>query len=467
MNIERFFYQSFQKERLKNQKILLAVSGGVDSMVLLDLFEKYSSEPSLKFGVAHVNHKLRKESDQEEVFLRNYCQVREIPFFSARWQEGPIASTNVEARARMFRYQFFLEILNTQQYDCLVTAHHADDQAETILMRLIKGGFLQNMSGIKTERTFGSYKLIRPLLHFSKSEIKQYAVEKQLIWFEDATNLQVNYFRNRIRQEIVPIMKRENPQFLTQVDHLSEQINEAHELIGEVVTVHFPTIFKEVEEDVWEICLAEFRQRSKSLQYYLLYELFQKQGLLRKAKVNFVTIKQAQALLRGDEGKKVLHLSRGFRLVKSYQTAQLRRQEEEDDSLSQSPVFLNENQWQQLSVNEAIGLFLEQEPIVLPEELKGWTQQDSCVISSKAPLPICVRKHQSGDRMVIDVSGHTKKISRIFIDQKIEAALRLQSWVVTDYSDKILWLIPFRKSYLSIEKETDKIHYRLIYFKNE
>lgn len=467
MNIEQFFYQSFPKKRLKNQAILLAVSGGVDSMVLLDLFEKCSSESSLKFGVAHVNHGLRKESNQEENFLRDYCQIRGIPFFSTRWEEGATASTNVEARARTFRYQFFLELLNHENYDCLATAHHADDQAETILMRLIKGGFLQNLSGIKTERVFDRYKLIRPFLHFSKRDIKQYAKENQLMWFEDATNLQGDYFRNRIRQEVVPLMKKENPQFLTQVAHLSEQINEANNLIGEVVAAHFAEVFEQIEEDIWEIRLVEFRKCSKSLQYYLLYELFQRQGLLRIAKLNFATIKQVQKLLLGDEGKKVLHLSHGFRLVKSYQTAQLRRQEVAESSLSQSPVFLNENQWQQLSSNEAMGLFLEQEPMVLPEELKGWTQQDSCVISSKTPLPLCVRKRQPGDKMVMDVRGHTKKISRIFIDQKIEAEHRLQSWVVTDYSDKILWLVPFRKSYLSIEKETDKIHYRLVYFKNE
>ncbi|MFC0234432.1 tRNA lysidine(34) synthetase TilS [Vagococcus entomophilus] len=467
MNIEQFFYQSFQKERLENQTILLAVSGGVDSMVLLNLFEKCSSESSLKFGVAHVNHGLRKESNQEEVFLRDYCQIRGIPFFSTRWEEGATISTNVEARARAFRYQFFLELLNNENYDCLVTAHHADDQAETVLMRLIKGGFLQNLRGIKSERAFGGYKLIRPFLHFSKSEIKQYAKENQLMWFEDATNLQADYFRNRIRQEVVPLMKKENPQFLTQVAHLAEQINEANDLIGEVVATHFSAVFEQAEEDVWEIRLAEFRQCSKSLQYYLLYELFQKQGLLRKAKLNFVTIKQVQTLLLGDEGKKVLHLSHGFRLVKSYQTAQLRQQKVEEDSLSQSPVFLNENQWHKLSSNEAMGLFIEQESIALPEELKRWTQQDSCVISSEIPLPLCVRKRQPGDKMVIDARGHTKKIRRIFIDQKIEATLRLQSWVVTDYLDKILWLVPFRKSYLSIEKETDKIHYRLIYFKNE
>ncbi|MFC7055664.1 tRNA lysidine(34) synthetase TilS [Enterococcus alcedinis] len=162
-------------------RVLIAVSTGLDSMVLLHVLQELTNT-GLTIGVAHVNHQLREVSIKEEAFIADYCHKEKIPFYTQRWQVP--AKGNIESQAREFRYDFFKEIMEKYHYDVLVTAHHQEDQVETILMKMVRTGDLFASQGIVLTQVFGSGRLVRPLLYHSKETLRQYAQEHQLIFLK-------------------------------------------------------------------------------------------------------------------------------------------------------------------------------------------------------------------------------------------------------------------------------------------
>ena len=161
-------YKEVKKESyfLNHKKVLIAVSGGVDSMNLLHFLYLYREKLTIEIGIAHINHKQRPESDAEECYLRQWAKEHSIPI-----EVSYFSGVFSEKTAREFRYRFFENIMEEKNYDALVTAHHADDQAETILMRLLRGSRLRHLSGITAVQPFSHGKLIRPFLTISKSDL--------------------------------------------------------------------------------------------------------------------------------------------------------------------------------------------------------------------------------------------------------------------------------------------------------
>lgn len=191
----------------REDKILLAVSGGVDSMAMLHLFQEHG----FTVGVAHCNFCLRdKESDEDERLVRKYCGELAIPFFTKRFETKYHAQQkgiSIQMAARELRYGWFEELLKSEQYHWLATAHHLNDSIETVLLNQVRGTGLAGLTGIplRTER------IIRPLLHYSKAEILAYAQSKRIPWRADASNESDDYQRNLIRNQVIPILRQLNP----------------------------------------------------------------------------------------------------------------------------------------------------------------------------------------------------------------------------------------------------------------
>ncbi|MFY8068438.1 MAG: tRNA lysidine(34) synthetase TilS, partial [Flavobacterium sp.] len=185
--------------QLKDKKLLLAVSGGVDSMVLLDLFYK------LRFDicVVHCNFQLRgKESNGDEMLVRETCQDSYIPYFIEKFDTLEFANENklsIQLAARKLRYDWFQEIISLG-FDFVLTAHHLDDNVETFLINFTRGTGLEGLTGIPAQNG----NIIRPLLPFSREEIENYALENKIQWREDSSNASDKYFRNKLRHNIVP-----------------------------------------------------------------------------------------------------------------------------------------------------------------------------------------------------------------------------------------------------------------------
>ena len=185
---------------IEHQRVLLAISGGLDSMTLLNLLYKYQKELDIELILAHINHKQRIEADQEEKQLKEIAQKLGVKILTSSF-----SGVFSEKSARDFRYNFFKKVMQEEDCTALVTAHHADDQAETIFMRILRGSRLRYLSGMKDRQPFGGGELIRPLLEFSKTDFPT------VFHFEDASNFENTYFRNRVRNQYFPLLETENP----------------------------------------------------------------------------------------------------------------------------------------------------------------------------------------------------------------------------------------------------------------
>lgn len=195
---------------LNESKIFIAVSGGVDSMVLVDLYQKLQ----LNFSILHCNFQLRgEESEAETQFIRDFGKKNQIPYIIHYFETEKYAKENklsIQLAARKLRYNWFQDELKNKNFNHLLTAHHADDNLETFLINLSRGTGIEGLTGIPKQNNF----IIRPLLPFSRTEILQYAKENQVEWKEDSSNQSDKYLRNKIRHQIVPILKELHPTFL-------------------------------------------------------------------------------------------------------------------------------------------------------------------------------------------------------------------------------------------------------------
>ena len=203
---EKFILQHSLFKR--DDRILLAISGGVDSVVMLDLFIRLLDRWSLEFAVVHVHHGLRRiEADRDEYFVRDLSRTYGFRFFSWKFDAKKFAKNHkqsIEEGARKVRFEFFREILKRIGYDYIALGHHANDQAETILMNLIRGSGLRGMTGIRPKRGH----ILHPLLFAERSDIESYATDRHLQYVEDRSNRSRMYRRNRIRWEIVPFIEK-------------------------------------------------------------------------------------------------------------------------------------------------------------------------------------------------------------------------------------------------------------------
>ena len=198
-----------QFPELNKARLLVAVSGGIDSMVLTDLL----LATNFSIGIVHCNFLLRGvESDEDEQFVRTFAETQRIPFFSTRFDTKSFATNakiSTQEAARILRYHYFEEIRTQQAFEFILTAHHLNDSIETVLFHLTRGTGIDGLLGIPKRNG----RILRPLLCFSKEEILEYAAVRNLSWREDASNAKTDYTRNKIRHELLPIFKSLNPSF--------------------------------------------------------------------------------------------------------------------------------------------------------------------------------------------------------------------------------------------------------------
>ncbi|EOI07031.1 tRNA(Ile)-lysidine synthetase [Enterococcus moraviensis ATCC BAA-383] len=439
-----------------NQKILLAISGGVDSMVLLEMMQAAAKKDQLQLTVAHVDHRLRIESEEEALYLKKYCQKQGLTYYSRIWEDAD-KTKNTEARARKFRYDFFGEIMAQEKIPVLLTAHHSDDQAETILMKLTRGSALSNLVGIRAKQVFGSGMLIRPFLIFSKEKLEQFAEQSKLVYFEDHTNQTDTYMRNRLRHQVVPLLKKENPRFLQHIAEFSQQITSADEVVQMVIEPMYDRLVKETAEG-WAIQLTELKQAKRSVQTFFLMSLFQHTLIPKGITISQDQIQQLLTMIEQPTPQLSMDIEKKWQVIKEYDILWLKKKQ---INYEENLFYLNENEHVFLSENEWLGLELAEGTLIPPEIVNDWTEF-SLRISTQTRLPLTIRHRKNGDRISL-TPNLTKRINRLFIDRKIPNLMRERAWLILSAEGEIIWVPQFANSYLSIPKETDKIHYRLLY----
>ncbi|MEG0551214.1 MAG: tRNA lysidine(34) synthetase TilS [Vagococcus sp.] len=460
MSLRQKFQQQVKKSDWwqPDDKILVAVSGGVDSIVLLHLLLELPEEVKPKIYVAHINHQLREDSEEEEAYVLKFCRDKQVPIHTTKWSKGPQITSNVEQEARDFRYTFFEEVMKKERIQTLVTAHHADDQVETVMMRLISGNRLSTLSGIKEKRDLNYGNVIRPLLHMKKEELLAYSKERKLFFYEDESNFSLDYFRNRLRQTLIPEIKKENPKFSEHIVHFSQELTNDMTLLQELMEPKYQkcVVFSKAG---WKINRQEFlacttREQRFILDYFIA-ELMKNETI----SLGFSQKNQLLSNLLSDKPNQSYHLKNGWYFKRTYDEVIISKEvvvkgkSESFKVLKNTGLFLSETEW--------FGFF-EKAHEVLPERCQSWEKKSISFVEPTCQQ-VVIRRHRAGDRLILNEKKHTKKVSRYFIDEKIPALEREKSWVVEDHENIVKWLVPFRESYLSIRDETDKIQYKLVY----
>ena len=404
----------------QHKKILVAVSGGADSMSLLHFLYSHQKDLDIQLGIAHVNHKQRQESEHEEAYLRHWAVEHKVPFhysaFSGKFSENA---------ARTFRYEFFKQVMKDYDYSALVTAHHADDQAETIFMRLLRGSRLRHLTGISAIRPFGTGQIIRPFLHLTKAQLPV------TFHFEDRSNTSLAYLRNRIRLSYLPTLSQENPKIKEHLCLLAEEIGLMEQALGELT------------KDISITDLSVFQQQSDAVQLFLLQNYLDSFPDLQLSKGQF---NQLISYLRKNGSGKI-PLKNGYELVKT-QTSFLIRKEE---AISLSPPCLLE-----------FGKSVEFEDYTLTfSEFNDVSNTDAISIWSDAP--IVIRHRKEGDK--IDLGSHHKKLRRLFIDNKILEKDR-QKAIVGEQDGHIIFLYVAGRLYLKKRPENAILYGTVVIYKN-
>ena len=404
----------------RHKKILVAVSGGADSMSLLHFLYNHQKDLDIQLGIAHVNHKQRQESEHEEAYLRHWAEEHKVPFhysaFSGKFSENA---------ARTFRYEFFKQVMKDYDYSALVTAHHADDQAETIFMRLLRGSRLRHLTGISAIRPFGTGQIIRPFLHLTKAQLPV------TFHFEDRSNTSLAYLRNRIRLSYLPTLSQEKPKIKEHLCLLAEEIGLMEQALGELT------------KDISITDLSVFQQQSDAVQLFLLQNYLDSFPDLQLSKGQF---NQLISYLRKNTSGK-MPLKNGYELVKT-QTDFLIRKEA---SISLSPPCLLE-----------FGKSVEFEDYTLTfSEFNDVSNTDAISIWSDAP--IVIRHRKEGDK--IDLGSHHKKLRRLFIDNKILEKDR-QKAIVGEQDGHIIFLYVAGRLYLKKRPENAILYGTVVIYKN-
>ena len=289
--IQDALLRTIQKFRMieKGETLFVAVSGGCDSTVLLHLLHEMAASWKLKLATLHVNHQLRgKASDQDEAFVRKLAQKYKIPFFTTKVSIKKLAhrqKMSLEEAARAVRYEFFERILKTKHAQKLVMAHSQDDQAETVLMRIMNGTGLQGLQAIRPKRKLNGADLIRPLIEVSRREIRAYAKVNKIKFREDKTNRELQFVRNKIRLKLIPFMEENfNPQVKKALARLPHLLDVDLSFLDETAETFFHRYAVVNKNENISFPKQSFLELKPSIQYRLLERALSKLG---KAELNF------------------------------------------------------------------------------------------------------------------------------------------------------------------------------------
>ena len=411
--IKQEFLKKMQEKKYfqDHRKVLIAVSGGLDSMTLLQLLIVSQKELAIELAIAHVNHKQRPESDQEEKALVKIAEQLGVKIFTSSF-----SGNFSENAARQFRYDFFGKVMQEGHYTALVTAHHADDQAETVFMRLLRGARLRHLSGMKAVQPFACGELIRPLLTFHKSDFPD------IQYFEDSSNFQNDYLRNRIRNLYLPDLEKENPQFKDSLRYLGKEIED------------WQTALSHLTRDLDIENVQVFHQQIPQVQRFLLQNYLENFPGLNLSKQQF---EEVLNILRTKANYQHT-LKKDYELVKDYQRFEIKKISRKPDLKMYSILLEFENLIEFGHYRFSFGIPLSGENI------------QKIFVSRETSLTLRFRKE--GDSILLN--GHHKKLRRLFIDKKVSFEERNSS-VIVEQNHQILAILNIAVSDLSKALKSD------------
>lgn len=398
-----------------SKKILLAVSGGIDSMILADLFQK----SKIDFAVVHCNFKLREvASDLDQKFVADYCTQNNIPFFTTSFDTKAFAKDfklSTQIAARKLRYDYFYEILEQENFDYIATAHHLDDSLETFFINLSRGTGIDGLTGIPLQND----KIIRPLLNFSRKEIENYASEHKLLWREDASNATDYYLRNKIRHHLAPILKEINPSFSDSFQKTLENLKQTQSLADDASRMVYKKVVED-ELDFKKINIDALKQLPNYKAY--LYQWLQPLG--------FTAWEDIYTLAEAETGKQIF--SENYQLLKNRNHLIIAPKRIVTDA-----VYTIEKGTSEVNFHIKL-LFCKVSDTFYS------TNKTIFVDGEKLHYPLTLRRWKTGDVFQpLGMMGKSKKVSKYFKDERLSIIEKEQAWLLCSESE-IVWIIGLR-----------------------
>ncbi len=406
-------------------KIVVGCSTGPDSMALVDMLLKVRNKYDLTLIIAHVNHNVRKESYEEADFIKQYCIDNNLLFESMIIEE--YGDDNFHNEARNIRYNFFENVVNKYEADYLMTAHHGDDLIETVLMRIVRGSNLVGYSGFKDYVDMGSYKIVRPLLPYTKKELEEYDIENNVKYYIDSSNDKDKYTRNRYRKYVLPFLKQEDNEVDKKFIKYSRTLNEAERFIDKARDKAIKKVLDN-EKIVINMFLEEDEYLQREILYYLLSEFYQDDLIL----VGDKHIDLILGIINSNRSNCSINLPSGVVAKKEYNYFMLER-----DTAVISNYEIQFDNYVSLPNNHII------------EKVDSIDDNSNNICrlnSSEITLPLIIRTRKVGDKIFVKGLNGSKKVKDIFIDKKISLASR-DSWpIVLDSTGKVVWIPGIKKS---------------------
>ena len=407
-----------------NSSIVVACSGGPDSMCLLNLLLEQKETKNLKLICAHVNHKMRVESEEEALFVEEYCNKYGIVYEYMAITNYD--NNNFHDQARIKRYNFFKELLKKYDAKYLMTAHHGDDLIETILMRIVRGSNISGYSGFQKENNYVDYLLIRPLINVTKKEIEQYNLENSIPYVIDQSNEKDKYTRNRYRHKILPFLKEEDNDVHKKFLKFSKELNS----LNVFLTNYMSNILTEIIKDD-TLDLSLFGNLDEFIKRKVIESMIDK---IQEDNILYIEDKHIDAiidLIKNNKSNVSIDLPNGFIAEKSYNEFKIKKAKNANN------YFLKLDKEIKLSNGFVI------------KEVENTDDNSNFILrlsSEEITFPLYVRNRLDGDKIEVkNLNGH-KKVKDIMIDSKIPVDRR-DCWpVLVDSKNQILWLPGLKKS---------------------
>lgn len=412
----------------ENETLITATSGGPDSMALLSLLIKLSKTKKITIICAHVNHNLRKESQEEAIMVEKYANENNLIFEK---MEINHYKGNTENYARTQRYNFFEKLIKKYNATYLLTAHHGDDLTETILMRMVRGSSLKGYSGFQEITDNGTYKIYRPLITKTKDELLNYVKTNNIPYAVDKTNFSEEYTRNRYRLNILPILKKENKSVHLKFLKFSETLKLYDDHINKEANEKLNKVYQNNN-----LNLKLFENEDELIKRKILYQILNN---LYYKNISLITDNHVELILNIIESSRPnlkINLPSKVLVIKNYQNL----------------YFTQNTEIKSYSFTFEDKVILPNDKILIKEETEDTSNYTIRLNSKELSLPLIVRTRQNGDKMEIkNLNGH-KKIKDIFINEKISETAR-NSWpILTDQNNQIIWLPGLKKSKFDKQK---------------
>ena len=411
----------------KEDKIAIALSGGVDSIVLFHLLVTEYKDSYKQLVVFHINHGLREESYEEAEFVEKFVKDFDVKFYKEELNMSDLerdSHTSEEMLARELRYQAFNKMAKLEGVTKLLTAHHKNDQVENILMRLLTGRSIDHSLAICEEIEMAGLTIYRPLLNSLKAELEEYAKEKNLHYYVDATNFDTDYTRNNIRHNIVPLLNDINSGSFDNLINFANYYQNINNNLKKTILSKKDNYIFSRDKDKISLVKDKFLELNEEEMYFLLKDLITDE--LGVFDVKQKAIFDVVSSLKKNSGNKSYDLKNNLKIISQYETLYIHKIEKKcyNEKIEIIIDKICEN-----SVYE-----FYQNKFIISTDAK-----DSEIGFNKSELPLLITTKKEGDR--VRRGEINKKLSRIFIDEKIPKELRDTLPVIRNNKGEVLGVL--------------------------